>query len=67
MGEVFVVWEVRYLKKCGYRTCLVGDEIMVSPSSVAYGATFPLKGEGYCADFFRFYFEMLIFDKCLKF
>ncbi len=26
---------------------------VLSPSSVAYGATFPLKGEGYCANFFR--------------
>ena len=29
------------------------------PSSVAYGATFPLKGEGYSAGFFRFYSEIL--------
>ena len=34
-------------KKCGYRARLVGEETMLSPSSVAYGATFPLKGEGF--------------------
>ena len=39
--------------------------MMIPPSSVAYGATFPLKGEGYCADFFRFHFEILK-SECLK-
>ena len=43
---------------------------MLSPSSVAYGAKllavfFPLKGEGYCANFFRSCFEILT-SECLK-
>ena len=40
-------WEVRGGKACGYRARLVMDEMMVSPSSAAYGDTFPLKGEGF--------------------
>ena len=31
------------------------------PSSVTYGDTFPLEGEGYCAGLFRYCFEMLAF------
>ena len=30
----------------------------ILPSSVAYGATFPLKGEGYCTDLFCFYLSI---------
>ena len=46
-GSFWVDWEVRCFAECGYRARLVMDEMMVSPSSGAYGATFPLKGEGF--------------------
>ena len=50
-----------------FRTTRQGNEWehLYTPSSVAYGATFPLEGEGYCADFFRFCLEILAFE-CLK-
>ena len=46
-------------KKCGYRARLVGEETMLSPSSVAYGAKllavfFPLKGESFVQTSFVF-------------
>ena len=50
---VWLVWG-KWHKHC------VSEDL--SPSSVAYGATFPLEGEGYGADFFCFCFEMLTSD-----
>ncbi len=34
-----------------------------TPSSVAFGDTFPLEGEGCCADFLCFCFEILISER----
>ena len=45
-GKFLVDWEVGFFTECGYRACLVGNEMRILPSSVAYGATFPLEGEG---------------------
>ena len=53
--------------QASFCTARQGDkrEPIYTPSSVACGATFPLEGEGYCADFFRFCFEILT-SECLK-
>ena len=50
-GKFLVDWEVGFFTECGYRACLVGNEMRILPSSVAYGAKllavfFPLEGEG---------------------
>ena len=57
MGEVFCrLGRYGVVTECGYRTRLVGVGVEwhkhcvsedLSPSSVAYGATFPLEGEGF--------------------
>ena len=57
-------------KKCGFALdwWVIKFRLVVdgTPSSVAYGAKllavfFPLEGEGYCTDLFRFYFQFLIY------
>ena len=51
-GSFWADWEVRGGKQCGFALVWWGNEMRISPSSVAYGAKllavfFPLEGEGF--------------------